>query len=116
MGRSTTKPRINLVVDPEIYETVTEMAQMQGKSRAGLVMELIRSVHPALQRTLAVMKAAQQYQGEIPQELEQVIDSGLSAVQQSSRDQLHMLDELHQAMSDRPREPGNADASGRGRS
>ena len=97
MGRSTEKPRINLVVDPEIYETVTEMAAMQGKSRAGLLMDLIRSVHPALRQTLTVMKAAQAYEGKIPDELRQVIESGLTDVTKSSADQLNMLHDLENA-------------------
>jgi len=108
MGNPTKKPRINLAVDDEIYATITEMAEMQGTKRATLVMDLLRSVHPALRRTLAVMKAAQQYQGEIPQELEQVIDQALSGVVDSSRDQLHMLDELHDSM--RLQRRGGADA------
>lgn len=115
MGNPTKKPRINLAVDDEIYATIAEMAEMQGTGRATLVMDLLRSVHPALQRTLSVMKAAQQYQGEIPQELEQVISQALTGVVDSSRSQLHMLDELHDAMGDRPGEPGDASASGPGR-
>lgn len=98
MGRSTDKPRINLVVDPEIYETVTEMAAMQGKSRAGLLMDLIRSVHPTLRRTLTVMKAAEQYKGQAPDELRRLVESGCTDIRQASTDQLDILDNLQSAL------------------
>ena len=119
MGNPTTKPRINLAVDEPIFETINEMARMQGKARATFVMDLLRSVHPALRQTLTVMKAAQAYEGKIPDELRQVIESGLNDVTKSSADQLHMLHDLESAFEDNAAGPEKGEtrtASPRGRS
>lgn len=112
----TKKRRINLVVDDDVFETVTEMARMQGKSRAGLIMELVRSVHPVLQQTLLAMKAAEAYQGKIPDELAQAVESDLDGVIQSSQDQLDLLTAIGEKLSDRPEEGADADACPSGRS
>lgn len=116
MGNPTKKPRINLAVDPEIYETITEMAELQGTARATLVMDLLRSVHPVLVSTVEAMKAVRTYEGTIPDYLADSVASDLAGVSRYSKDQLDLLRSIGEKLSDRPEEGADADACPSGRS
>ena len=42
------KPRLNLTLDDEVLETITRLARLLGKSKAGMVNELLVDMMPAL--------------------------------------------------------------------
>lgn len=48
MGNPTRKPRINLVLEPELFGMIRELAELQGRSMASIVMELLEAAAPAL--------------------------------------------------------------------
>ena len=106
----TKKRRINLVVDDDIHETITELARLQDKSRAGLIMDLMREIHPALLQTIAAIKAAQERQGRLPNDLAEAINTALAYSNASADSQLDMMKELTESMRARSGEAGGADA------
>lgn len=56
---ATTKPRITVTLENDVYETVKGMAEAQGCSMSAVVSELLTAVNPAQKRVLkAVQRAA----------------------------------------------------------
>lgn len=56
---ATTKPRITVTLENDVYETVKGMAEAQGCSMSAVVSELLIAVNPAQKRVLkAVQRAA----------------------------------------------------------
>lgn len=56
---ATTKPRITVTLEDDVYETVKGMAEAQGCSMSAVVSELLTAVNPAQKRVLkAVQRAA----------------------------------------------------------
>lgn len=54
----TIKPRIAVTLNPPVYETITRLAALQGRSKGSVVAELLEAVHPPLMRTVALLEAA----------------------------------------------------------
>lgn len=55
---ATTKPRITISLDPNVYATLRRMSELGGQPMAGIVSELLESVHEPLMRTVAFLEAA----------------------------------------------------------
>ena len=64
----TAKPRINLTVSQDTYDMLTELADVQGASRASIVNDLLEASMPALQRALVGLRALQERQRKLEQE------------------------------------------------
>ena len=64
----TAKPRINLTVSQEAYDLLTELASVQGGSRASIINDLLEASMPALQRVLVGLRALQERQRKLEQE------------------------------------------------
>lgn len=54
----TKKPRIAVTLDPNIYETVKRLGELQGVSGGRVIAELLETIHPPLMRTVALLEAA----------------------------------------------------------
>lgn len=76
----TSKPRIAVTVSPHVYETISRLAFLQGKSRGAVVGEMLEIAHPPLMRTIALIEAAMEAPGEVHRRLHDVFeDMGLEA-------------------------------------
>lgn len=64
----TAKPRINLTVSQDTFETLSELASIQGASRASIVNDLLEASMPALERALVGLRALQERQRQLEQE------------------------------------------------
>lgn len=58
----TNNPRLMLTLTPEQYELLSRLAKAQDRSRAAVVMELLETVIPVLERVVVAVEAAQQVQ------------------------------------------------------
>ena len=54
----TKKPRINLTLQPERYELLRRLAVLQESSMASIIIEVMDSVYPVLERVVIVLEAA----------------------------------------------------------
>lgn len=55
---ATTKPRITITLEDDVYETVKGMAEAQGCSMSAVVSELLTAVNPAQKRILRAVQSA----------------------------------------------------------
>lgn len=56
---ATAKPRITVTLEPDVYETIRELSEVQGRTMSGLVSEFLVLVNPVQQRVLRAVKKAQ---------------------------------------------------------
>jgi len=56
---ATSKPRITVTLEPDVYETIRGLAEAQGCTMSGLVSEFLSMVHPVQQRVLRAVRKAQ---------------------------------------------------------
>lgn len=90
----TNKPRITITVEPAIYETIQRLAFLQGRSKSGVVGDLLEGVHVPLQRTVALIEAAKDAPQQVRQGLADTVESMEKEMQQgagSSMDDINML-------------------------
>lgn len=55
---ATTKPRITVTLEADVYETVKGMAEAQGCSMSAVVSELLTAVNPTQKRVLKAVRRA----------------------------------------------------------
>jgi hypothetical protein len=79
----TNKPRVMVTLDPAVYETLSRFAELQGSSRSRVVAELLESIHPPLQRTVAMLDAAR----EGPQQVRDSLRATVEGLHQELEDQ-----------------------------
>lgn len=72
---ATNKPRITVTLDPNVYQTLDRMAQLQGTSRGKVVSELLDAVHPPLMRTVALLEAAAEAPGQVRNGLRHTVET-----------------------------------------
>ena len=67
----TSKPRINLTLEPEQYELITELARLRGVPRTQIVKELFGAAEDVLKRVVILLQASERAAGSFLQEFEQ---------------------------------------------
>jgi len=66
---ATTKPRITITADQDVYDTLRELAELQGRSMSSLVSDLLTLSNPVQQRVLAALRHATSLQAEAQADL-----------------------------------------------
>lgn len=56
---ATSKPRITVTLDQDVYDTIKGLSEAQGCTMSGLVSEFLTMVNPVQQRVLQAVKKAQ---------------------------------------------------------
>lgn len=79
----TKKPRVTLTLDPNVYQTITRLADLQGRTRSAVVGELLDGIHPPLMRTVALLEAAKEAPGQVRDGLRQTIEDMERELQES---------------------------------
>lgn len=54
----TTKPRVQVTLEPETHAVIDRFASLQNRSRGAVIAELLDSIAPSLTRTVALLEAA----------------------------------------------------------
>lgn len=57
---ATLKPRHSITFPPNLYQTLSRFAELQGLSLSSVVVGILESIHPPLMRTIALLEAAQE--------------------------------------------------------
>lgn len=62
---ATVKPRINVTFEPHVYQTIKDLAELNGGSMSSVVSSLFTDLEPALQRLIVLGKAIKQAEGQV---------------------------------------------------
>ena len=57
-------PRVNVTLTMQQYDLVSRLAKSQGRSRSAVLLELLETVTPVLQRVVVITEAAQRVQAQ----------------------------------------------------
>ena len=55
----TAKPRLNVTLEPEEAQALSDLAELTRLSRSAIVADLVRDAMPVMRRSVAMLKAAQ---------------------------------------------------------
>ena len=88
----TNKPRVMVTLDPSVYETLSRLAELQGSSRSRVVADLLESIHPPLQRTVALLDAAKEAPQQVKDGLRSTVEDLEREISGQSREALGQLD------------------------
>jgi hypothetical protein len=58
----TRNPRVNVTLSPHQYDLLSRLAKSQSRSRSALLLELLETVVPVLERVVVITEAAQRVQ------------------------------------------------------
>lgn len=71
----TTKPRVQVTMEPHDHEVIARLAKLQGRTRGAVIADLLHEVIPALARTVALLEAAAEAPEQVKKGLRSVVDS-----------------------------------------
>lgn len=58
----TANPRVNVTLKPHQYELLSRLGRAQGRSRAAILLELLETVFPVLERVVVAIEGAERAQ------------------------------------------------------
>lgn len=61
---ATTKPRITITLEPEVYETLAGLAEVQGRPMSSIVSELLTMADPVQRKVLEALRNVSTLQAE----------------------------------------------------
>lgn len=70
----TTKPRVQVTMEPHDHEVIARLAKLQGRTRGAVIADLLHEVTPALARTVALLEAAAAAPEQVKRGLRSVVD------------------------------------------
>lgn len=70
----TTKPRVQVTMEPHDHEVIARLAKLQGHTRGAVIADLLHEVTPALARTVALLEAAAAAPEQVKRGLRSVVD------------------------------------------
>ena len=94
---STTKPRITITLEPRLHELLQRMAAHQEQSMSSIVVELVESVAPVLERVCLAVEAARKAQAGVRENLKRVAEDSEKALLPHLEAAMGQLDTLIQA-------------------
>ena len=94
---ATKKPRITITLEPEVYETLRDLAELQGRPLSSLVSDQLNLTHPVQQKVLAAVRNVFSIEAEARQDLADRLDSAQSQADASLGPLLALLDGFAEA-------------------
>jgi uncharacterized protein (DUF1778 family) len=91
---ATSKPRITVTLEPEVYETISGLAEIQGRSMSSIVSELLTMVNPVQQKVLAAVQRAMNVQESSKASLISQLEKGQEEAEMAIGPLLKMLDDM----------------------
>lgn len=76
----TTKPRVQVTLEPETHAVIERLAALQGRTRGSVIAEMLDAVVPTIERSVALLEAALS--------APELIKDGLRAVVQGAQEDL----------------------------
>lgn len=90
----TANPRINVTLPPEQYELVSRLAKMQRRSRSAVLLELLETVLPVLERVAVVGEAAQRAHAQAREGLRESVERAEATILPKLAEALEQADWL----------------------
>jgi uncharacterized protein (DUF1778 family) len=91
---ATTKPRITVTLEQDVYETIQALAAIQGRSMSSIVSEFLTMVNPVQQKVLAAVSRAMSVQKSSKADLINQLEKGQQEAESAIGPLLEMLDQL----------------------
>lgn len=91
---STNKPRCTITFDPNVYRTISRLAELQGISRSAVLGEFLEAMHPPLMRTVAILEAAADAPRQVRDGIRQVVEDMERQLLSSAGDGILQMDML----------------------
>jgi predicted transcriptional regulator len=70
----THKPRLTITLPPHIDEVVSRLADLQGRSRSAVIVDVLEAVHRPWARSCALLEAAREAPGEVNRQVADVME------------------------------------------
>lgn len=105
-------PRIAVRVTERQYALISRVAQLQGRSRGAVVLDLVEAVEPVLERTAVILERAKVMPESLKAGLRAVAEAAEERALPAVQEQLGVLDLFVQAS--RPAEGGGGDVGAGG--
>lgn len=77
---STTKPRITITLDPEVYQLFRDFSAAQNRSMSSVISEMLKEVSPPIARALSLLNVAKKAPKQVLQEMVVNFDSAADEV------------------------------------
>lgn len=91
---ATTKPRITVTLDQDVYDTIKGLSEAQGCTMSGLVSEFLAMVNPVQQRVLRAVKKAQALNVESKADVVASLEAGEAQLTQTLGPLLALMDRI----------------------
>lgn len=91
---ATTKPRITVTLDQDVYDTIKGLSEAQGCTMSGLVSEFLTMVNPVQQRVLRAVKKAQALNVESKADVVASLEAGEAQLTQMLGPLLALMDQI----------------------
>jgi len=89
---ATKKPRITVTLEPQVYEVLTRLSELQGGSMSGIVSDLLHSVAPVFERTCYVLQLADSATSGMNDDIRASMERSEAKVQAMMDDAMGQLD------------------------
>lgn len=96
----SSKPVIAVRLSPHVFEVFRRLAELQGKSRGGVLAEILESIYPPLMRTVALLEAAADAPAQVRRGLVRTLEDAELDLVRSIGGSLAQLDLLVQRSGD----------------
>lgn len=91
---ATSKPRITVTVEPDVYETLHALAQLQDRSMSSIVSEFLTMVNPIQQKVLAAIQHVSSIQESSKADLVKQLEEGHVLAESAVGPLLQLLDRI----------------------
>jgi hypothetical protein len=91
---ATTKPRITVTLDPDVYGTLRNLAAMQERSISSLIAETMDMVHPVNKRVLEIATRASRAQQKSKESFRNSLTEAEKSASKMAGDLFEMLDQM----------------------
>lgn len=91
---ATAKPRITITLEPEVYQTIQGLAEVQGRSMSSIVSELLTMINPVQQKVLAAVRKAITVQESSKTDLISQLEKGQAQAQSAIGPLIELLDRM----------------------
>lgn len=91
---ATSKPRITVTLDQDVYDTIKGLSEAQGCTMSGLISEFLAMVNPVQQRVLQAVKKAQALDVESKADMVASLEAGEAQLTQMLGPLLALMDQI----------------------
>lgn len=91
---ATSKPRITVTLDQDVYDTIKGLSEAQGCTMSGFISEFLTMINPVQQRVLQAVKKAQALNVESKADMVASLEASEAQLTQMLGPLLAMMDQL----------------------